>query len=122
MAARVLEPERAGFTEAELALLRALPLMKAGTALLALDELSGHFDVGSDRGEIGQIVYAYGMYRGLHCANAVLGVEFLDSDGRPLSEQPGFGVVTMADGSFRVRDEVDLPERAIRITSIGSPP
>jgi len=109
MAARVLDPEGAGFTAAELALLRALPLMKAETALLALDGLRGYFDVGKDRGEIGQIVYAYGMYRGLHAANAVLGVEFLDSNGRPLSEQPGFSVVTMADGSFKARAEVDLP-------------
>ncbi|MBW2273968.1 MAG: hypothetical protein JRG96_11905 [Deltaproteobacteria bacterium] len=109
MAARVLEPEGAGFTEAELALLRALPLMKAESALLALDELHGHFDVGEDRGEIGQIVYAYGMFRGLHSAYAVLGAEFLDADGRPLSEQPGFGVVTLADGGFKARSEVDLP-------------
>jgi len=109
MAARVHDPEGAGFTDAEQALLRALPLMKAETALLALDALRGHFDVGEDRGEIGQIVYAYGMYRGLHTANAVLGVEFLDADGRPLSERPGFGVVTMSDGSFRARSEIDLP-------------
>ena len=109
MAARVLDPEGAGFTEAELAILRALPLMKAETALLALDELSHYFDVGKDQGQIGQIVYAYGMYRGLHSANAVLGIEILDFDGRPLSERSGFGVVTMADGSFKARSEVDLP-------------
>jgi hypothetical protein len=109
MAARVRDPEGAGFSEAERALLRALPLMKAGTAELALEELRAHFDVGGDRGEIGQIVHAYGMYRGLHTTMSVLGAEFLDSHGRPLSEQPGFGVVTMEDGSFAARDEVPLP-------------
>jgi hypothetical protein len=109
MAARVRDPAGAGFSEAELALLRALPLIGAGTAELALEELRGHFDVGGERGEIGQIVHAYGLYRGLHTAMAALGAEFLDSEGRPMSEQPGFGVVTMEDGSFEARDEVPLP-------------
>jgi hypothetical protein len=40
---------------------------------------------------------------------AVMGAEILDEDGTPLSERKGFGVVTMDDGSFRARDEVDLP-------------
>jgi hypothetical protein len=109
MAARVHDPEGAGFTEAELALLRALPLLRAETADLAIAELAPHFDVGADRGEIGQIVHAYGMYRGLHGTLAVLGAEILDDTGRPLSEGTGFGVVTRADGTFLPRGDVELP-------------
>jgi hypothetical protein len=105
----VHDPEGAGFTEPELAVLRALPLMKAETAELAIEELRAHFDVEGDRGEIGQITHAYGMYRGLHATMAVLGAEILDAEGRPLSERPGFGVVTMDDGRFEPRDEVPLP-------------
>ena len=40
---------------------------------------------------------------------AALGAEFIDPDGLRLSERPGFGVVTMDDGSFRARDDVALP-------------
>jgi hypothetical protein len=109
MASRVHDPEGAGFTPPELALLRALPLMKSDMASPALDALREHFDVDEDRGEIGQVVYAYGMYRGLHAANAILGVEFLDDEGRPLSERNGFGVVTTADGRWKARSEIDLP-------------
>jgi len=109
MAGRVGDPEGAGFTQAELALLRALPLLRAEFADRALAELAPHFDVGEDRGEIGQIVHAYGMYRGLHGTLAVLGAEILDADGRPLSERSGFGVVTRADGSFLARSAVQLP-------------
>ncbi|MDJ0847222.1 MAG: hypothetical protein QNK04_02460 [Myxococcota bacterium] len=109
LAARVHDPEGAGFSEAEHAVLRALPLMRAESADLALEELRGHFDVGGDRGEIGQIVHAYGLYRGLHATMAVLGAEILDDEGRPLSERPGFGVVTTDDGRFVPRDAIDLP-------------
>ena len=109
LAARVHDPEGAGFTDQELALLRALPLMKAETAELAIAELETHFDVGEDRGEIGQIIHAYGMYRGLHSAMAVLGAEILDAEGQPLSEKAGFGVVTMDDGSFKPRADFALP-------------
>jgi len=105
LASRVHDPDGAGFSDAELAVLHALPQMKAELAELALDALKPHFD----EGEIGQIVHAYGMYKGLHTTMAVLGAEILDQDGRPLSEQQGFGVVTMNDGSFRARSEVDLP-------------
>jgi len=105
MAARVHDPEGAGFSEAELALLRALPLMRAESADQAIAALAHHFDVG----EIGQIVHAYGMYRGLHGTLAVLGAEILDADGQPLSEREGFGVVTRADGSFLARGDVELP-------------
>lgn len=101
------EPDGAGFEPGELALLRALPLLGAGTADLAIDLLRPHFDVDTDRGEIGQILHAYGMYRGLHATMAALGAEILDEDGEPLSEQPGFGVVTMDDGTFVARDEFD---------------
>ena len=97
----------AGFREPELAVLRALPLMRAETAELGLEELRPHFDVGGDRGEIGQIVHAYGMYRGLHATMAVLGAEILDDQGRPLSEREGFGVVTRDDGTFVPRSEFD---------------
>ena len=90
-------------------MLRALPLLEAETALLALDELRAHFDLGEDRGEVGQIVHAYGMYRGLHTTMAILGAEILDDDGRPLSERTGFGVVTMDDGTFKPRSELELP-------------
>ncbi len=101
------DPEGAGFREAELAVLRALPLLKAETAELALEELRPYFDVGADRGEIGQIVHAYGLYRGLHATLAVLGAEILDDEGRPLSEREGFGVVTRDDGTFVPRSEFD---------------
>ncbi len=90
-------------------MLRALPLMKAETAELAIDELQAHFDVGEDRGEIGQIIHAYGMYRGMHSAMAVLGAEILDSDGQPLSANAGFGVVTMDDGTFKPRADLAVP-------------
>ena len=83
--------------------------MKAETAELAIAELEPFFDVGGDRGEIGQIVHAYGMYRGLHTAMAIMGAEIVDADGRPLSEREGFGVVTMDDGTFKPRSEVALP-------------
>jgi hypothetical protein len=105
----VHDPEGAGFSDAELAVLRALPLMKTDTSDLAIEALRGHFDVGGDRGEIGQIIHAYGMYRGLHATMAVLGAEILDAEGRPLSERPGFGVVTMDDGSFAPRGDLPLP-------------
>jgi hypothetical protein len=108
MASRIRDPEGAGFTDAELALLRALPLMKAGTAGRAIEELRGHFDVGEDRGEIGQIICAFGMYRGIHSTMAMLGAEIVDDEG-PLSERSGFGVVTMDDGRFLPRDEFELP-------------
>ena len=109
LASRVHAPEGAGFTPAEEALLRALPLMRGETAELAIEMLGEHFDVGEDRGEIGQIIHAYGMYRGIHTTMAVMGAEILDADGRPLSEQTGFGVVTMDDGSFKARSDVALP-------------
>ena len=82
--------------------------MKPETADLAIEILGGHFDVGEDRGEIGQILHAYGMYKGLHTTMAALGAEILDEQGNPLSARPGFGVVTMNDGTFKARDEVDL--------------
>lgn len=90
-------------------MLRALPLLGHESAERALEQLREHFDVDADRGEIGQIVHAYGLYRGLHTTMAALGAEILDDGGRPLSERPGFGVVTMDDGSFRPRGEVPLP-------------
>jgi len=108
LAARVHDPEGAGFTDAEQALLRALPILTAESADLAIEILRDHFDVGQDRGEVGQIIHAYGMYKGLHTTMAALGAEILDSDGNPLSERAGFGVVTMDDGSFRARDEIEL--------------
>jgi hypothetical protein len=80
-------------------------LLRAETADLAIEELRAHFD----EGEIGQIVHAFGLYRGLHATMAVMGAEILDEAGRPLSEREGFGVVTMDDGTFRARNEVDLP-------------
>jgi len=79
--------------------------MKADTAERAIDALAAHFDAG----EIGQIIHAYGMYRGLHSTMALLGAEILDDDGRPLSARGGFGVVTMDDGTFKARDQVPLP-------------
>jgi len=108
MASRIRDPEGAGFTDAELALLRALPLMKTETAERAIEELRGHFDVGEDRGEIGQILYAFGMYRGIHSTMTMLGVEIFDDEG-PLSERNGFGVVTTDDGRLVPRDEFELP-------------
>jgi hypothetical protein len=113
LAARVADPfadrERAGFRDAELALLRALPRLRAESAESALAGLREHFDADADRGEIGQIVYAYGMYKGLHSANAALGVEILDERGIPLSERAGFSVVTQEDGRFARRSDFDLP-------------
>ena len=103
------DPEGAGFSEAELAVLKTLPLLGAETAELAIEALHQHFDVGEDRGEVGQILHAYGFYRGIHATMAALGAEFLDEQGRALSERPGFGVVTMDDGSFRARSDVALP-------------
>ena len=99
------DPQGAGFDEPELALLQALPLMKAETAELAIEALGRHFD----EGQIGEIVHAYGMYRGLHTAMAVLGAEILDADGERMSKRAGFGVVTMDDGTFKARADVPLP-------------
>ncbi|MEE2665180.1 MAG: hypothetical protein VX681_13775 [Myxococcota bacterium] len=79
--------------------------MKAESAERAIDTLAGHFDAG----EIGQIIHAYGMYRGLHTTMAMLGAEILDAEGRPLSAREGFGVVTMDDGTFKARSEIPLP-------------
>ena len=104
MAARVHDPEGAGFEPRELALLKALPQLTAESADAGLASLREHFD----EGEVGQIVHAHGMYRGLHGVLAVIGAEILDGDGRPLSEREGFGVVTRADGSFLARDDVEL--------------
>ena len=103
------DPEAPGFSDAERALLRAYPLLGADTVELALEQLRAHFDVGEDRGEIGQILHAYGLYRGLHSTLAALGAEILDADGRPLSEREGFGVVTRDDGSFVPRGSIELP-------------
>ena len=103
MAARVTDPEGADFRERELAVLQALPRLRAETAENAIKGLRLHFD----DGEIGQIVHAYGMYRGLHATLAALGAEILDADGRPLSDKPGFGAVTRADGSMMPRAEVE---------------
>jgi len=89
--------------------LRALPLLAAETAEVAIESLRQHFDVGEDRGEVGQIIHAYGFYRGIHATMAALGAEFVDADGHPLSERRGFSVVTMDDGSFRARGDVSLP-------------
>jgi len=109
LAARVADPEGAGFSDAEQALLRALRLMQPETADLAIETLRTHFDVDGDRGEIGQIIHAFGMYRGVHTTLALLGVRILDDAGSPLDPAAGFGVVTMADGRFTPRREVDLP-------------
>ena len=109
LAARVRDPDGADFSEREQAVLRALPLMAGETAELAIEQLRGHFDVDGDRGEIGQIIHAYGLYRGVHTTMAALGAEILDDQGRPLSDRPGFGVVTMDDGSFKPRGEGPLP-------------
>ncbi|MFP6655962.1 MAG: hypothetical protein VCB25_10055 [Myxococcota bacterium] len=103
LAARVTDPEGAGFREYELAVLRALPLMRAETAEDALGLLRPNFEAG----EIGQIVHAYGMYRGIHATLTVLGAEILDAEGRPLSERRGFGAVTRVDGSMVPRDEAE---------------
>lgn len=103
------DPEGAGFSDAERAVLCALPMLRAETAEIAIEGLREHFDVDEDRGEVGQILHAYGLYRGLHSTMAALGAEFVDSDGRVLSERPGFGVVTMDDGSFQPREDVPLP-------------
>ena len=103
LAARVTDPEGAGFREREIAVLQALPQMRAETAANAIEELRSNFD----DGEIGQIVHAYGMYRGLHATLAALGAEIIDAAGQPLSEKPGFGAVTRADGSMVPRDEVE---------------
>ena len=105
LAARVADPDGAGFAPDELAVLRARPLMHAATADDAVAALRCHFD----DGQIGQIVHAHGLYRGLHTTLATLGAEILDGDGRPLSERSGFGVVTMADGSMIARGDVALP-------------
>jgi hypothetical protein len=48
------------------------------------------------------------MYKGLHTTMATIGAEILDAEGNPLSERSGFGVVTMDDGRFLPREEVDL--------------
>ena len=109
LAARVADPEGAGFSDAEQALLRALRLMQPETADLAIEALRTHFDVDGDRGEIGQIIHAFGMYRGVHTTLALLGVRILDDAGNALDPAAGFGVVTMADGRFTPRREVDLP-------------
>lgn len=108
LASRVHDPDGAGFTEAEQALLLALPILDAASAERAIEILRDHFDVGEDRGEVGQIIHCYGMYKGLHTTMAALGAEILDGDGRPLSEGSGFGVVTMDDGTFRARGEIDM--------------
>jgi hypothetical protein len=89
--------------------LKALPLLEAETAEIAIETLRQHFDVGEDRGEVGQIVHAYGFYRGIHATMAALGAEFVDADGHRLSERPGFGVVTRDDGSFCARGDIALP-------------
>jgi hypothetical protein len=79
--------------------------MAAPTAPEAIAALREHFDTPVDRGEIGQIIHAHGLYRGMHTTMAALGVEILDDDGRPLSDRPGFGVVTTDDGRFVARDD-----------------
>lgn len=109
LAARIPAPEGAEFTEAEQALLRALPLLTAEAADRGISILREHFDVPEDRGEVGQIIHAYGFYRGIHSTMAALGAEILDETGKPLSQRPGFGVVTMDDGTFKPRSEFKIP-------------
>jgi len=109
LAARVTDSEGAAFSESERAVLDALPLLGARTAERAIALLKEHFDQGGKHGEIGQIVYAYGMYRGLHATLAALGARILDAEGRPLEAAAGFGVVTTDDGAFIPRDEIEFP-------------
>ena len=109
LASRVTDPEGAAFSEAERAVLDALPLMGAPTAERAIALLRRHFDQDEERGEVGQIVYAYGLYRGLHATLAALGARMLDAEGRALEPAAGFGVVTTDKGAFLPRDEVELP-------------
>ncbi len=110
LAARVHDPDGAGFDPSEEALLGALPLL-AEHPVDAIARLKPHFDRDADRGEIAQIITAYGMYRGLHLTNAALGVSFVDEEGRPLPVERGFHVVTMDDGSFQRRaDFEDAPD------------
>ncbi|MEM7412046.1 MAG: hypothetical protein AAF430_17595 [Myxococcota bacterium] len=109
LASRVHTPEGAGFEPAEQAVLEALPLLRAETADAALEILKRHFDQPEDRGEVGQIVHAYGLYRGLHTTLAALGAEILDAEGRPLSEREGFSIVTTDEGHFLARKDVSLP-------------
>ena len=106
LAKRVHDPDGAGFSEGEEALLHALPLL-ATQPTDAIDRLRPHFDRDSDRGEIAQIITAYGMYRGLHLTNAALGVSFVDDEGRPFPVEQGFHVVTMDDGSFQRRADFE---------------
>lgn len=107
LAARIAcgDVDGSGFDEAEQAVLRALPRLVGATTEQAIDTLRPHFDDGA----IGQIVHAYGMYRGLHTTMAAIGAEILADDGTPLSERAGFSVVTRDDGTFVARDEIDLP-------------
>jgi len=107
LAARVHDPEGAGFSEAEQGLLRALRAMQAGRADAALEELRAHFEEGC----VGQILHAFGLYRGLHTTMALIGAEILDDAGRPLSLREGFGVVTTTDGRFVPRDAFEASSR-----------
>ena len=102
-----MNPEAAGFEDAEKAVLRALPVLMGTEAASALESLRAHFDLAGDRGEVGQIVHAYGLYRGMHFTLAALGAEIIGESGKPLSANPGFHVVTDKNGQMRARKAFD---------------
>lgn len=102
-----MNPETAGFEDVEKAVLQALPVLLGTEAASALESLRAHFDLDGDRGEVGQIVHAYGLYRGMHFTLAALGAEILGESGKPLSEKPGFHVVTDENGQMQARKEFD---------------
>ncbi|MCH2186524.1 hypothetical protein MK280_11705 [Myxococcota bacterium] len=102
-------PDDPGFAPQEQALLQGLIRLDAGQYLKAVQVLQTEFDQHEAKGEVGQIIHAHGLYRGLHATLAAVGAEILDAEGQPLSRRPGFSVITNADGGLYPRKDFPDP-------------
>ncbi|MAJ62091.1 MAG: hypothetical protein CBC48_20440 [bacterium TMED88] len=98
-------PKDPGFPPREQALLQGLVKLDAGQHLEAVQVLQTEFDQHDAAGEIGQIIHAHGLYRGLHSTLAAIGAEILDAEGRPLSDLAGFTAVTDDEGGLHPRKD-----------------
>jgi hypothetical protein len=105
----VTSPNDPGFPPREQTLLQGLARLDAGQHLQAVQVLKVEFDQNEGTGEIGQIIHAHGLYRGLHSTLSAIGAEILDAEGQPLSRLAGFSVVTDAEGGLHPRKDFPAP-------------
>ena len=102
-------PNDPGFPPREQTLLQGLARLDAGQHLQAVQVLKVEFDQNEGTGEIGQIIHAHGLYRGLHSTLSAIGAEILDAEGQPLSRLAGFSVVSDEEGGLHPRKGFPAP-------------